>query len=448
MATVQSLSMMGTAGDMLPLLWSNATLALQQEVTIHFVVQPHLLETVLGKLQASPRFTMLSEESVAVEQKAYKVTFTPPDGKPPKAERSTVAEETVQVELRHVIWHAGDRHMRHADGQTQFHVWAPTDESYDEKQHQEWQDPSKIAFKKLSYGEFLTKWQAVLSHLDSVLPTSGVLRVTNCYDQEGNCKLIEATLGYTSDLHLRIGTLCMTDDSADKKFYAISEALCPRKLYLSSTHVKDVNPKAKALEGVIAEPQAIFPAEALPPEVATFLEAPTVVVTLSSSHLGTWLQKLLADRHCLFICSVEANPLPEHFHWPKPLNLDAVFSKACLVVHACGVGTAYKAVCSGTPSICVSLTKEQLNNAKRLEYKAVAHHYVLQDLMQDRAIQEAFVKSLNAASYDAQSVCKLRKKVLRERDGLSACVMRMKELLHTQSARPTRFAGSSAGICF
>ena len=54
MATVQSLSMMGTAGDMLPLLWSSATFALQQqEVTTHFVVQPCQLETVLDKLQAS-----------------------------------------------------------------------------------------------------------------------------------------------------------------------------------------------------------------------------------------------------------------------------------------------------------------------------------------------------------------------------------------------------------
>ena len=105
------------------------------------------------------------------------------------------------------------------------------------------------------------------------------------------------------------------------------------------------------------------------------------------------------------------------------------------MVHACGVGIAYKAVRSGTPSICVSLTKEQLNNAKRLEYKAVAHHYVLQELMQNSAIQEAFVKSLSA-SYDAQSLCVLQSKVLGERDGLSACVMRMKGLLSADGSRP------------
>ena len=405
---------------MLPLLWSSAAFALQHGVSTHFVVQPCQLETVLGKLDTSPCFKMLSEQTVAVEQKAYKVTFTPPAGAPPKVERSTAVEETVRIKLCHIIWQAACH--------TQFHVWAPMDNACDEKQHQEWEDLSKIGFKKSSYGEFLTKWQGVLIYLNTELPRSGVLRVTNCYDQESNCKLIEAALGYTSDLHLRMGTLGLLDNSTEKKFYAISEALCPRKLYLSPTSVKDVNPKEKKLEGVIAEPRTIFPAEDLPPEVATFLEEPTVVVTLSSSHLGTLLQNQLAAFRCLFVCSVETKPLVGHLHWPKVLDLDAVFAKASVVVHACGVGTAYKAVRSGKPSICVSLTKEQLNNAKRLEDKDVAHHYALQELMQDSDMQAAFVQSLEA-THDAQSFLSLQSEVSAEQDGLNACVKRMEELL-------------------
>lgn len=430
MTIVQSLSMMGTAGDMLPLLWSSATFALQQPVTTHFVVQPCQLETVMDKLHASPRFTMLSEETVAVEQKAYKVIFTPPDGGPPKVERSRAAEETVQVELRHVAWQA--------ERQTQFHVWAPTDRSFDEKQHQhsisdesfdERQDFSKIAFKKPSYGEFLTKWQVVLAHLDTVLPTSGVLRATNCYDQEGNYKLIEEALGYKCDLHLRIGTLSLMDsNSENNKFYAISQALCPRKLHLSQSFVKDVAPKSMIMAGVIVEPSETFPAGPLPHEVAAFLEEPTIVVTLSSSRLATLLQDFLAARRCLFVCSATHAPLLGHLHWPQHLNLDAAFSKAALVVHACGVGTAYKAVCSGTPSICVTLTKEQLNNAKRLEHKGVAFAFRFQDLMTDTAVQHAFVESLDAP-FDDQCLSEMQMRAAKEGNGLAKCVQEMARIV-------------------
>ena len=97
--------------------------------------------------------------------------------------------------------------------------------------------------------------------------------MSNCYDQESNMKLFEGALGYKCDLHLRIGTLSMMDTNADhNKFYAISQALCPRKLHLSPTFVKDVNAKNMKLEGVVVEPADTFPAEALPPTVAAFLE--------------------------------------------------------------------------------------------------------------------------------------------------------------------------------
>ena len=429
MVTCQSLSMMGTAGDMLPLLWSSATFALQQqEVTTHFVVQPCQLETVLDKLNASPRFTMLSEERIDVEQKGHKVTFSPPAGGPPKVERSPAAEEPVQVELHHVIWQAESL----SKTPQQFHVWAPMDESFDEKQHQEWQDLSKLAFKKPSYGEYLTKWQVVLAHLDTVLPTSGVLRATNCYDQESNHKLINYALGYKCDLHLRIGTLSLMDSISDnKKFYAISQALCPRKLHLSSVFVKDVAPKRMELAGVIVEPTDTFPAGALPPRVGAFLlEEPTTVVTLSNSHLhlASLLQHLLAGRHCLFVCSATDAPLPGHLHWPQQLNLHAAFSKASLVVHACGVGTAYTVVCSGTPSICVALTKEQLNNAKRLEHKGVAVAFSLHDLMTDTVVQDSFVNSLGA-SFDGQCVRKMQMRAAEEGDGLAKVVEEMARML-------------------
>ena len=418
---MQALSFMGTDGDMLPLFWSSATLALQHDVPSHLVVQPFQFETVVGKLRSLPCFSWRSEETIAVEQKAYRVTFTPPESCPPKVLRAATADETVQVELRHAVFQTS--------GQVEFHAWAPADSSWNEKPYQEWEDLHMTAFKKVSYGTFLTKWQAVLAFLDTVLPADGVLRVSNCYDQEGNHKLLEAAVGYECDLHLRIGTLGIMDSNADRnKFYAICQALSPRKVHLTPKIVKEVNPKSMKLEGVITEPTDTFPAEALPSTVAAFLEESTIVVTLSSSQLGTLLQDLLADLRCLFICSVTDAPLPGHLHWPRQLDLDAVFAKACLVVHGCGVGTAYKVVCSGRPSICVTLTKEQLNNAGRLEYKGVAVAFGLRDLMSDTDVQHAFVKSLRMP-FDVQCLDALQTQAKKEGDGLAACVEKMVQML-------------------
>jgi hypothetical protein len=421
MATLQGLCMMGTPGDTLPMVSIGAAFALRHKGRVHLVVQPSQLALVADKLTSSPCFAPLATEKIEVQRDAYKIIFTPPVGGPPRVERSPKADDKARVEIDHRTWGA--------DTGAQIHVWAPADEVCDEKNHQEWGDVKDFAFKKPSYGDFLSMWQVVLSHLDTLLPPSGVLRVTNCYDQEGNCKLIEAAIDYKHDLQVRIGSLGMLDVCTEKKFYAVSPLLCPRRFHLAPKFAKSVDLDAKALQGVISEPQAVFPSQALPPAIVSFLrEEPTTVVTLSSTHLGTALQHLLRNTHCLFICSVEENSLEGHLHWPHPLNLDAVFAEASMVVHACGVGTAHKVVCSGKPSICVSLTKEQLSNAKRLEELGVATHYALQDLMADITTQDAFMKALSAPR-DNQRLQLLQAQVLDESYGLSACVTRMTELL-------------------
>ena len=419
---LMALSAMGTNGDMLPLFWAATGLALKEGVTVHFVVQPFQMETVTEKLCGSSRFTTSeAEETLSVARRAFQVSFTPPQGCPPKVETAAAAEAEVSVALRHLVFKT--------DNDVKFHVWAPLDESWNEKEYQEWHDLGNIAFKLPTYGAFLTKWQATLSVLDTHLPTSGVFRISNCYDQEPNLKLFEAALGYAADLHLRVGTLSLMDKEPEKKLYALSETLCPRKLHLSPSRIKDVSPKSWKLAGLIREPPSVFPAALLPVDVASFLEAgPVIVVTLSSSHLGSLLEDLLRDRRCLFVSSRVEVPLPGHMHWPGQLDLDAVFAKASLIIHACGVGTAYQAVCAGKPSICVTLTKEQSNNAHRLVYKGVALHFPLADLKKDQDAQESFAKALDSP-FSAESIRALQAQATQQGNGFDVCVQMLTDAL-------------------
>jgi hypothetical protein len=419
---LMALSAMGSNGDMLPLFWT----AVKQHVTVHLVVQPFQWGTVTEKLIASRRFTPSEggEETLSVESRAYQVSFTPPQNCAPKVEKAEAAEVNVLVVLRHLIFKS--------DEDVEFHVWAPQNESWNEKAHQEKHDLDKIAFKLSTYGDFLTKWQATLSVLDTVLPTSGVYRISNCYDQESNLRLFEDALGYKADMYLRVGTLSLMDTERDNKLYALSERLCPRKLHLGPTFVKDVRPKEWTLAGVIREPRDVFPAEVLPENVASFLDAePTMVVTLSSMNFGSLFQRLLGDRRCLFISSTVDTPSPSHMHWPGQLNLDAVFEKASLIIHACGAGTAYQAVCASKPSICVTLTKEQANNARRLVYKGAAVHFALVDLkMEDQAVQDSFAEALdNPVPVFADGFQVFRAQAIEQGNGLYNCVKNLAERL-------------------
>jgi UDP:flavonoid glycosyltransferase YjiC (YdhE family) len=220
------------------------------------------------------------------------------------------------------------------------------------------------------------------------------------------------------------------DKEPDKKLYALSEALCPRKLHLRHNFIKDVCPKSWKLAGVIREPPNIFPAALLPMDVASFLEAgPVIVVTLSSSHLGSLLEDLLCDRRCLFVSSTVDMPLPGHMHWPGQLDLDAVFAKASLIIHACGVGTAYQAVCAGKPSICVTLTKEQVNNAQRLVYKGAALHFPLVDLKKDQALKESFANALDKNPFSGESLRALQAQAMQQGNGLDVCVQMLADAL-------------------
>ena len=417
---MQGLSMMGTDGDMLPLFWASATLALEHNVQCQLVVQPYQFELVFGKLDNSSHFSCHIQEEKTSEQQACLVTFTPPAGGPPRVDRADGANQTVSLQLRHAVWQT--------KAGAEFHLWAPADPIWNEKQYQEWENLDTIAFKKPSYGDFLTKWQAVITFLNTLLPANGVLRVSNCYDQEPNMELCEFAIGYKSDFNIRIGTLSLMDKKVEDRLYAICTSLCPRKLQISPTFVKDVIPKTMKMAGVIVEPADTFPLEALPQPIEAFLKKPTIVVTLSSSHLSTLLQDLLASRRCLFVCSDEKTPHQDHLHWPEQINLDAAFSKATKVVHACGTGTAYKVVCSGKPSICITLTKEQHNNADRLEYKGVAMGFRLQKLMTDKKVQETFTDALSE-TFDTQKIVALQTRAKEEGNGLAKCVEEMAQRL-------------------
>ena len=154
------------------------------------------------------------------------------------------------------------------------------------------------------------------------------------------------------------------------------------------------------------------------------------MVTLSSSHLSTSLQDLLASHRCLFVCSKTEKKQEDHLHWPDQINLDAAFSKATKVVHACGTGTAYKVACAGKPSICVTLTTEQHNNADRLAHKGAARVFRLQELMTDKEVQQTFNTALSE-TFDDKKIAALQSRVKEESNGLATCVEEMKQRLAT-----------------
>ena len=417
---MQGLSMMGTDGDMLPLFWASATLAVQHQVQCQLVVQPYQFESIIYKLDNSSQFHRRVQEERKTEQRACRVNFTPPVGGPPGVDREDKTDETVPLQLRHAMWTTTDGVM--------FHVWAPTDSAWNEKQHQEWEDIHKAAFKKPSYGDFLMKWQAVISFLNTMLPTHGVLRVSNCYDQERNMELFEHAVGYKADFNIRNGTLSLMDQIVENRLYAICTSLCPRKLQLNPKFTKTITPKTMKMAGVIVEPADTFPLETLPEPIEEFLKKSTIVVTLSSSHLCTLLQDLLASHRCLFLCSKIESPLEDHLHWPHQINLDAAFSKASKVVHACGTGTAYKVVCAGKPSICVTLTTEQHNNADRLAYKGAAKVFRLPTLLADVEAQQIFKTALRE-TFDDRKIAALQTQAKEEGNGLATCVEEMTKRL-------------------
>jgi len=67
-------------------------------------------------------------------------------------------------------------------------------------------------------------------------------------------------------------------------------------------------------------------------------------------------------------------------HHRDPVNLDAVFQMASLIVHGCGVGTINQVICSGKPSIGVSSLCEQHCNAMALEKLRVSRHFNIKSL--------------------------------------------------------------------
>lgn len=408
--------MMGTTGDMLPLLWTCAGLVHDKGMTTHLAVQPFQLDTVLIKLGRSKLFSKAWETTEKVQEEVSQVVFTPPVGAPPKIEVLDDVIVEVLVEVRHCVF-------QHQNGAA-LHIWVPLDEAFDEWRYQEMADPRNLHCKKSTYGIFLTRWRGLLSFLAERMP--GAFCLSNHYDQETSLPLFESAIGLQSDIVLRIGTLGLMDRNPEGKLYAMSEALCPRTLHLSPSLTKEISPESWKLEGVIAEPRDLFPASPLPEAVEYFLQEPTIVVSLG--HLGFKIQDLLAGHRSLFVNSTLDTALPGHLHWPGLLNLEAAFSRCSLVVHSCGVGTIHQVACAGKPSIGVSITKEKLNNGKRLEDKQVAVHFPLFQLTTDVELRNEFERALSLFTADPDRLFppdKLKEtqdQALGQADGMQNCV--------------------------
>ena len=91
-------------------------------------------------------------------------------------------------------------------------------------------------------------------------------------------------MGYKSVLKIRISHLGLHDKYLKDKWHANSQLLAPKKVF---------NKEVIAYKyGVIVEPENLFPAQPLPPEIIKFLnEKPTAVVVLSrvSNH---WIDRI------------------------------------------------------------------------------------------------------------------------------------------------------------
>lgn len=137
---------------------------------------------------------------------------------------------------------------------------------------------------------------------------------------------------------------------------------------------------------VIQTGTAVFPQQeaALPAKLKRFLESdtrPLAIFTLSaaaSNDAGDFYRESLNAAASLGIRALlVTSGLAAAAHLPDPLPdwayridyvaFDDVFPHAAVIVHAGGIGTAFKAMRTGTPQILVPHAHDQLDNAMRLD---------------------------------------------------------------------------------
>lgn len=172
-------------------------------------------------------------------------------------------------------------------------------------------------------------------------------------------------------------------------------------------------PSSVVQTGTAQLPQESAP---LPDALARFLERddmPLAIFTLSSAasnDAGDFYRNSLAAAASLGIRALlmtsglsAASRLPEPLpDWACRVDYAAfeqVFPHAAVVVHAGGIGTAFKALQAGAPQIILPHAHDQLDNALRLDRLGVAHvlhskrvgalRRALQEVLADRRMQTA-----------------------------------------------------------
>ena len=422
---------MGTLGDFKPAFLAAACLAREGGCVV-VLAQPKDEAFVVQKMGTTVRFAQCEEAQLELEGECQHHTFYPPVGGPPKVvsgkelhsavyQFKKLVYEPVLIEPRLVKdapqLLAGDHAVPKIGGGSLVFYFPTAQQGMNEEEYQIASEPGKVAFKKETFGDFLSLWQGAVSALRSQESFPSIF-VTNCYDREVNMALFEKAMGFSSSLKLRVGHLGLGDVDLSDKWHANSSLLAPQKLF-----DKDVTGVEK--RGVIVEPRDVFAEQGLPAEVAGFLEAKQSAVVVLSSVSVQWtnaIRDLLPGSDAyqvLFVNTASAEPFKAgHYCFPRPLaDLDAAFASAALVVHGGCVGVSEQAVRSGTPSICLSSMVEQELNGSRLEALRLAKHFKIGDVLQDGA---GFVSTVGeffegrAAFYDSAALQSAKEEVLRE----------------------------------
>ena len=376
---------MGTLGDFKPAFIAAACLAREGDC-VAVLAQPKDEAFVVQKMGTSVGFTQCEEAHLELEGKYQQHIFYPPVGGAPNVV-SSEEMHSVAYQFKKLAYETkeGGRLVFYFPTAVASSFPVPGRHGMNEEEYQTTSEPGKVAFKKETFGDFLSLWQGAVSALRSQESFPSIF-VTNCYDREGNMALFEKAMGFSSRLKLRVGHLGLGDVELSDKWHADSSLLAPQKIF-----GKDVTGVEK--RGVIVEPRDVFQAQGLPAEVAVFLKAkPSAVVVLSSVSVQ-WtnvIRDLLPGSDTYQVLFVNTGHVQAgkagHYCLPGPLpDLDAAFASAALVVHGGGVGVSEQAVRSGTPSICLSSMAEQEFNGARLEALKLAKHFKIGDVLQDSA---------------------------------------------------------------
>ena len=367
---------MGTLGDFKPAFLAAAFLAFEGSCVV-VIAQPKHEEFVVQKMDTAMGFVHREEEHLLLDGVYHQHTFILPKGGPPDVRSG---EEWLRI-----AYHFKKLTYASMKGGSLVLYFPTVPSGMNEDEYQNVSEVGKAAVKKATFGVFLSSWQGAFSALKSQENFPNIF-VTNCYDREPNMAMFDEAMGLSNSLKLRVGHLGLVDVDLSDKWHANSNLLAPCELF-----GKDVTSVKK--QGVIVEPNNVFPAQSLSDDVANFLEAkPSVVVVLSSVSVQ-WIQAIQNllpgsdDYHVLFVNNTSTEPLKAgHFCFPGPLAaLEAAFASASLVVHGGSVGVSEQVVRSGTPSICLSSMSEQEFNGERLEALQLAKHFKLADVLRDGA---------------------------------------------------------------